>query len=679
MNKILHFSFFLILGWLTGFGFVTTESYCQNGTFVKVHDNVIQRETGTYNNAGSRIYNITTADSICNLASFAMHGQAAPNTGGGTLNLAAFMNPSTVNSSGKIAFYSQVNGSIRNQGIFTADSAGVYAIAIGSGSGGGSGDTISNSGDPSPIGGTFSGFFGGTVFAPDINDAGDVLFFCEVNGGSSFRGLFLYQAATQQIVKVAAVGDPSPIGGIFDAVGPGSINNNGKVVFLACPQGSINADIYLWSNGIVTKVAAVGDPAPGGGTFSLLGTESYGFPDGTNIPAGPTPDINDQDQIAFRAIVSGGITDRGIIVRTDGIDDWYIKASDSTPIGGTYLDIQAASINNNGQIAFFADYKPTPSTVSSGLFAGSPGNWRKVIVFYDSIDGGQCLGLAFSRNPMQLIDQNGSVVFWTNLSSSGGMDRLVVSQPNGDFLIAARKGDPSPIGGTIGSMDAWPSMYNLLGTLNSATPGAAGGALSAHMVYNLCSTVPVELISFSINVKGSEAVLSWRTATEINNKGFEVERQVHSPVSAAGNWERIGFVGGFGTTTEQKTYSFTDDNVASGNYTYRLKQLDFDGSYKYSSEVEAEVSGPSEFVLSQNYPNPFNPTTQISYSIPSDGTVHLNVYNSLGQKVAELINGFRKAGSHEITFNSSKLASGVYYYTLVSGSFTGTKKMLLLR
>ena len=679
MNKILHSSFVLFLGCLISFGFSATESYCQNSTFVKVHDNIIQRETGTFNNEGGSPYNVTTSDSICNLASFAKHGQVAPNTGGGTLNPVAFMNPSTINSSGKIAFYSQVNGSVRNQGIFTADSAGVYAVAIGSGNGGGSGDTISNSGDPSPIGGTFSGFFGGTVFAPDINDAGDVLFFCEVNGGSSFRGLFLYQAAAQQIVKIAAVGDPSPIGGIFDAVGPGSVNNNGKVVFLACPQGSINANLFLWDNGTVTKVAAVGDPAPGGGTFSLLGTESYGFPDGTNIPAGPTPDINDQDQIAFRAIVSGGITERGIIVRTGGIDDWYIKASDPTPIGGTYLDIQAASINNNGQIAFFADYKPTPSTVSSGLFAGSPGSWRKVIVFYDSIDGGQCLGLAFSRNPMQLIDQNGSVVFWTNLSSSGNMDRLVVSQPNGDFLIAARKGDPSPIGGTIGSMDAWPSMYNLSGTLNSATPGAAGGALSAHMVYSLCNTVPVELISFRINVNGSEVVLNWRTATGINNKGFDIERKVGRSASAPAQWESIGFVDGFGTTTEHKTYSFTDDNIASGNYTYRLKQIDFDGSYKYSNEVEAEITAPAEFALSQNYPNPFNPTTQISYSIPKDGFVSLKVYNSLGQQVASLVNGIVKSGTHEVTFNGANLASGVYYYRVEAGESIAVKKMMLIK
>jgi hypothetical protein len=109
-----------------------------------------------------------------------------------------------------------------------------------------------------------------------------------------------------------------------------------------------------------------------------------------------------------------------------------------------------------------------------------------VIVFFDSIDGGQCLGLAFSRNPMQTIDAAGNVVFWTNLDSNGTSDRLVLGLTDGTFLIAARRGDPTPIGGTFGSMDAWPAINGNIGTLNVATPGAQNGALSAHMAFNHC-------------------------------------------------------------------------------------------------------------------------------------------------------------------------------------------------
>ena len=458
-------------------------------TFVKVHDS----EQRTQVASPQLNYSVTSPGAplgtICGVESRAAHGQVAPNTNGGTLNPFAFANPTTVNAAGRVAFNSQVDGSDRNQGVFVADSDGtITAIAIGCGGLGGGGDTTSMCGDASPIGGHFGGFFSGTVFTPDINDAGDVLFFCDVNGGDSRRALFLYQAASGQIVKVAAVGDPSPIGDTFGAVGPGSINNNGKVVFLASQVGeTVNSNLFMWDNGVVTKIAALGDPAPGGGTFSGLGTESFGgFPDGTSIPTGPVPDINDSDQIAFRAIVSGGITGRGIIVRTGQVDEWYVKVPDPTPIGGTYFDMQAASINNAGQIAFFSDYRPTPDTFNSGWFAGAPGNWRKVVVFFDPIDGGQCLGLAFSRNPMQTIDAAGNVVFWANLDSNGTSDRLVLGLTDGNLLIAARRGDPTPIGGTFGSMDAWPAINGNIGTLNVATPGAQNGALSAHMAFNHC-------------------------------------------------------------------------------------------------------------------------------------------------------------------------------------------------
>ena len=292
-------------------------------TLVRVHDTEERTQIASPQQNNSLTSPGAPSGTICGVESRAAHGQPAPNTNGGTLNPVAFANPTTVNASGRVAFNSQVDGSDRNQGVFVADADGtISAIAIGCGGPGGSGDTTSMCGDASPIGGNFGGFFwGNTVFTPDINDAGDVLFFCDVNGGDSRRALFLYQAASGQIVKVAAVGDPSPIGGTFGAVGPGSINNEGKVVFLASQIGdTINSNLFMWDNGVVTKVAALGDPAPGGGTFSGLGTESFGFQDGTSIPVGPVPDINDSDQIAFRAIVTGGITGRGIVVRTNQVD-----------------------------------------------------------------------------------------------------------------------------------------------------------------------------------------------------------------------------------------------------------------------------------------------------------------------------------------------------------------------
>lgn len=426
------------------------------------------------------------ADTICNLASRVAYGDPAPRTGGGTLGTVAPFFDTTINSSGNVTFGSTVVGSDRNQGFFTSNSDGsVNAVVIGCGDFGGGGDTTSVCGDPSPIGGKISGLF---FYTPSINDAGDVVFISDVNGGSARRALFVFRAATRTLEKVAAPGDPSPIGGVFDSVSPGVISNSGKVFFLALPTpGSFDSDLFMWDNGVVTKVAATGDPAPGGGTYSIIGSQSVGYVDGTTMPIGPLPDINDSDQITFRAIVSGGITDRGIIVRTNGVDQWYVKVPDPTPIGGTYLSMEAPSINNAGQVSFFADYHPTPDTINSGWFAGAPGNWRKVLVFFDSVDGGQVLGLALSNNPEHEIDAAGNVFVWANLDSNGTEDRLLLNLTDGSLLVVARNGDPTPLGGTFNGMSPWPTINKENGGIFGAyTPGAQNGILNSYFTFERC-------------------------------------------------------------------------------------------------------------------------------------------------------------------------------------------------
>jgi hypothetical protein len=198
--------------------------------------------------------------------------------------------------------------------------------------------------------------------------------------------------------------------------------------------------------------------------------------------------------------------------------------------------------------------------------------------------------------------------------------------------------------------------------------------------------IPVELTGFSGFAEGSEVTLRWQTASETNNKGFDIERQVHSLQPAVGNWEMIGFVNGNGTTTNPESYTFVDKNVPLGNISYRLKQVDFNGTFKYSNEIEVNTNTPLVFNLEQNYPNPFNPTTTIKYSIPNSGNstlVQLKIYNSLGQEVATLVNKNQSAGNYEIKFSASgngkELPSGVYIYRLTAGNFVASKKLILLK
>ncbi|GBD87947.1 ser-Thr-rich glycosyl-phosphatidyl-inositol-anchored membrane family protein [bacterium BMS3Abin03] len=200
--------------------------------------------------------------------------------------------------------------------------------------------------------------------------------------------------------------------------------------------------------------------------------------------------------------------------------------------------------------------------------------------------------------------------------------------------------------------------------------------------------VPVELTSFTTSVAGNDAHLNWSTATELNNSGFEIQK-LYLPLNPLSRgeqkgWVKIGFVPGHGTTTEQQYYSFIDESVSSGKYKYRLKQIDYDGTFEYSDIVEVEVSLPNEFRLEQNYPNPFNPSTKIKFTIPYVETGHapsvqLKVYDILGNEVATLVNEEKPAGTYEVEFDAVDLTSAIYFYQLKAGSFIQTKKMILIK
>jgi hypothetical protein len=191
--------------------------------------------------------------------------------------------------------------------------------------------------------------------------------------------------------------------------------------------------------------------------------------------------------------------------------------------------------------------------------------------------------------------------------------------------------------------------------------------------------IPVELTSFIASVIGGKVVLNWITATELNNSGFEIQRLKDSNVEELQNWEAIGFVRGNGTTTEKSFYTFADQNPFVRTTYYRLKQIDFDGSYEYSNIVEVDFSLPIKFSLEQNYPNPFNPSTKIIWQSPVAGHQTLTVYDVLGNEIVKLVDEFKPAGSYEIDFNASKLSSGVYFYQIQAGTFVETKKMILIR
>ncbi len=209
------------------------------------------------------------------------------------------------------------------------------------------------------------------------------------------------------------------------------------------------------------------------------------------------------------------------------------------------------------------------------------------------------------------------------------------------------------------------------GSVDGTTTGAAGTDRFDVAAFGV--VIPVELTSFSYNLNGNNVVLTWSTATETNNKGFEVQKSLDGK-----NFSTINFVGGNGTTTNISNYTYIDKNV-SGIVYYRLKQIDFDGTSKISNIVEVNTQTVVSYILKQNYPNPFNPSTTISYQIPEKNFVSIKVIDVLGNEVATVINSEQDAGLHNVTFNASNLASGIYLYQLKVGNYVQTKRMMLMK
>jgi len=212
---------------------------------------------------------------------------------------------------------------------------------------------------------------------------------------------------------------------------------------------------------------------------------------------------------------------------------------------------------------------------------------------------------------------------------------------------------------------------------NVHTTNNPGGEIRGQIIFSniVSGNIPVELISFNASVKDNSITLSWTTATEINNRGFEIQRRNEN-----NTWLTIGFIHGKGTTTEVQSYSFIDENLTSGKYSYRFKQVDFDGRFEYSNIVNVKIGSPLSFELGQNYPNPFNPTTTINFTLPEKTNVNLKVYNILGSQVAEVLNEVKDAGSYSVNFKAQGLSSGIYIYKISTGSGKEiSRKMTLLK
>jgi len=192
-------------------------------------------------------------------------------------------------------------------------------------------------------------------------------------------------------------------------------------------------------------------------------------------------------------------------------------------------------------------------------------------------------------------------------------------------------------------------------------------------------SLPVELVSFSASQENNMVILSWETDSEVENFGFEIERAY----SGSDAWKRLGFVEGNGSVTRTSNYTFSDKSLSKqSNVKYRLKQIDYDGSYEYSAAVSIVYNEnllPERDKLYSNYPNPFNPLTSIRYEITRGTYVRLTIYDTTGKEVAELVNKRHGPGSYEVSFDGGQLTSGVYIGKIRSNEYSQIIKILLVK
>ncbi len=224
-----------------------------------------------------------------------------------------------------------------------------------------------------------------------------------------------------------------------------------------------------------------------------------------------------------------------------------------------------------------------------------------------------------------------------------------------------------------------PYTVTSVNTLNTNTSYAIGNGASA---------LPVELTSFTATGTHNGAMLVWKTATEKNNYGFNIERRVVNSQTSPpyqggdvrGGWSKVGFVAGHGTSNSANSYSYADANVSAGTYAYRIAQIDNDGTVKTYNESEVTVGAAAKILSLCNYPNPFNPTTTVEFTVPTDGMTTVKIYNILGQEVVTAFRGDVKAGQYQhATFDGSKLSSGVYFYSIENNGQRMVKKMLMMK
>ncbi len=392
--------------------------------------------------------------------------------------------------------------------------------------------------------------------------------------------------------------------------------------------------------------------------------------------------------VSFTDVNNGtAVGQSGTIIRTTNGSTW---SSQTSGVSTWLSDVHFTDANTGTAVGEGGKILRTTNGSSWSSQTSGTTNWLQGVYFVDANTGyavgesgtvlkttnggtnwsSQTSGVSVWLQAVYFIDANGGVAVGEN-------GTIITTENGGSNWTTNTSGTSNWLYGVSFSDEDTGTAVGLSGTIRRTTNAA----------------LPVELTSFTALINENNSVeLNWETATEINNYGFEIEKSYPGPVSlnegdsyegspSLKEWEKIGFVKGNGNSNSPKSYNFTDKELPEGKVLYRLKQIDYDGTFEYSNvlEVSSTQSIPGEFVLNQNYPNPFNPTTAISYQLSVESRTKLEIFDPLGRLVSTLVDEKQSAGSYSYNFNAGNSPSGIYIYRLTSENFSETKKMLFIK
>lgn len=470
-----------------------------------------------------------------------------------------------------------------------------------------------------------------------------------------------------QTGKVIAVGTNSPNQVV--------VSNDYGATFTSVALSVSNADLRAIYMHDATSGYAVGS---GGRIWKTTdGGNNWELYDAATIQAFSSVDFIDN----LNGIVSGN---GGQIWKTnDGGANWLSISNTGLTIGFNgcaLIDTNTALVTGSNLVFKTTNGGTSWSQITPGVPIGPTSRIRMINDTTGYLIGGS--GTSQQGYIFRTMDA-GDTWINTNFPYTGSMIYDIAFRSDSDYVVVGIGGN---VFHTKNGGSSW-EQYNLglLNVVQSQVIGLTfvhqdtiivGGAGASLVKVAVEPIIPVELVSFTASITNNSIRLFWTTATELNNRGFQIERKL----SNSDEWNILGFIQGAGTSTESRTYVYDDFNINTGSYNYRIRQFDFDGTASvYNLPETVEFGAPVNFELSQNYPNPFNPSTTISFSIPNKDYVTLKVYDIIGNEVVTLVNEEKAPGNYQITFDASEFSSGVYFYSILAGNFSEVKKMMLIK